>query len=242
MRAETTVDEVRIVESDKAIATGLPHNNDDQRNVDEELIGEDSGARDPRPTMSEDRVDQQPPTDATLGSIHTDSFSALLGQLGVSVAVTTYQAGFIVLLRHDGKALNTHFRGCPRPMGLAAGPGCLAVGSAREVLQLHNMPDVTARLDGPQTHDACYVPRNAQITGDIDIHEMAFGRQAENRNPQSEVHDTLWFINTRFSCLCTLDSAHSFVPRWRPSFISSLSPQDRCHLNGLAMQDGRPAT
>jgi len=43
----------------------------------------------------------------------------------------------------------------------------------------------------------------------------------------------LWFVNTRFSCLCTLDGVHSFVPRWRPPFVSALAPEDRCHLNGL---------
>ena len=43
-----------------------------------------------------------------------------------------------------------------------------------------------------------------------------------------------------FCCLCTLDDDHSFYPRWRPHFVSALAPQDRCHLNGLAMVDGRP--
>jgi uncharacterized protein (TIGR03032 family) len=32
----------------------------------------------------------------------------------------------------------------------------------------------------------------------------------------------------------------SFLPQWKPPFVSSLSAQDRCHLNGLAMADGRP--
>jgi uncharacterized protein (TIGR03032 family) len=49
----------------------------------------------------------------------------------------------------------------------------------------------------------------------------------------------LWAVNTRFSCLCTFDSEHSFVPRWRPSFVTALSPEDRCHLNGMAIVDGR---
>jgi uncharacterized protein (TIGR03032 family) len=52
--------------------------------------------------------------------------------------------------------------------------------------------------------------------------------------------DELWFVNTRFSCLCTLDRAHSFVPRWRPPFITALAPEDRCHLNGLGLAEGRP--
>ena len=45
-------------------------------------------------------------------------------------------------------------------------------------------------------------------------------------------------MNTLFSCLAGLDSRYSFVPRWRPPFISALAAEDRCHLNGLAMVDG----
>jgi uncharacterized protein (TIGR03032 family) len=66
------------------------------------------------------------------------------------------------------------------------------------------------------------------MTGDIHVHEMAWAGEE------------LWFVNTLFSCLCTLDDRHSFVPRWRPPFITALAAEDRCHLNGLALADGRP--
>jgi len=32
----------------------------------------------------------------------------------------------------------------------------------------------------------------------------------------------------------------SFVPLWKPPFLSKLAAEDRCHLNGLAMENGRP--
>ena len=31
------------------------------------------------------------------------------------------------------------------------------------------------------------------------------------------------------------------MPVWRPRFISRLAAEDRCHLNGFAMRDGKPA-
>ena len=31
------------------------------------------------------------------------------------------------------------------------------------------------------------------------------------------------------------------MPLWRPPFLSRLAAEDRCHLNGLALKDGRPA-
>jgi uncharacterized protein (TIGR03032 family) len=161
--------------------------------------------------------------------VHTAGFPELLRELGVSLAVTTYQAGKLVLLRADGGALNTHFRGFARPMGLAVTRGRLAVGTATEVWDFHDVPAVAARLEPAGRHDACFLPRSAHFTGDILVHEMAWaGRE-------------LWVVNTRFSCLCTLDGVHSFVPRWRPPFVTELAAEDRCHLNGLGLCDGRPA-
>ena len=58
--------------------------------------------------------------------------------------------------------------------------------------------------------------------------------------PASDAGGELWAVNTRFSCLCTFDRVHSFVPRWRPPFVTGYSPDDRCHLNGLGMADGVP--
>jgi len=74
-----------------------------------------------------------------------------------------------------------------------------------------------------------YMARRMHITGHIDIHEMAW-----------DADGAIWFVNTLFSCLCTLDTKSSFVPRWRPKFVSHYSPEDRCHLNGLAMRNGIP--
>jgi uncharacterized protein (TIGR03032 family) len=164
-----------------------------------------------------------------LRSVHTTSFPAILDALGLSVLVTTYQAGKLVMLRPDGGTLNTHFRSFNKPMGLAADGDRLAVGTSIEIWEYHNAPAVAQRLEPEGRHDACFLPRNGHCTGDIQIHEMAWGREG------------LWFVNTRFSCLCTLDCVHSFVPRWRPPFTSELAPDDRCHLNGLCLVDGRPA-
>jgi hypothetical protein len=158
-----------------------------------------------------------------LRSKHTSNFPGLLEQLGISVLVTTYQAGKLVVLRSAGTSVNTHFRDLPRPMGMAADPTRLAVGVAQEIRQYRNMTPVCRRLEPPGRHDACYLSRSVHLTGDIDIHEMAWAG------------DELWFVNTRFSSLCTLNGIHSFVPRWRPPFVSALSPDDRCHLNGLAI-------
>lgn len=190
-----------------------------------------------------------------LGSVHTSNFSAILDELDVSVLVTTYQAGKLVMLRPDGERLNTNFRSFSTPMGLAVDGDRLAIGTNVEIWEYHNAPAVARRLEPVGTHDACFLPRSSVCTGDIQIHEMAWGRAAGVEGQKSGINDQagsltpapchqnpeLWFVNTRFSCLCTRSNAHSFVPRWKPLFISALTPEDRCHLNGLCMVDGYPA-
>jgi uncharacterized protein (TIGR03032 family) len=161
-------------------------------------------------------------------SVHTSNVPQLLAQLGSSLLVSTYQSGRVIALRADGDQLNTHLRYFASPMGMAFDGQRLALGTVKEIWEYHNMPDVAERLH-PQKHDACFMPRNMHVTGDIRLHEIAFDGDGE-----------LWLVNTRFSTLCTLDRHHSFVPRWRPSFVTALAAEDRCHLNGLCMQDGKP--
>lgn len=160
-----------------------------------------------------------------LKSVHTQTFPVLLEQLGISLVVSTYQAGKLIILRNDRGVLNTHFRNFSKPMGIAVTNGKIALGTSYQIWDLRNIPAVGSRLNPPGKHDACYLPRQIHLTGDIDIHEMTY------------IQEELWFINTRFSCLCTLESDYSFVPRWRPPFVTAYEGSDRCHLNGLAVQD-----
>jgi uncharacterized protein (TIGR03032 family) len=98
------------------------------------------------------------------------------------------------------------------------------------------MTPLARRLEPAGRHDACYLPRSVHVTGDIDIHEMAWASPKPSISGGGWQGDgDLWFVNTRFSCLCTLNGVHSFVPRWRPPFITALAPEDRCHLNGLGV-------
>jgi uncharacterized protein (TIGR03032 family) len=174
------------------------------------------------------------PEPPPLRSVHTTNFGPLLGELGLSLLVTTYQAGKLVVLRqNDEGTLNTHFRAFPRPMGLAVAGDRLALGTALEMWEFHNLPAVARNLEPAGSHDACFLPRSAHVTGDVQIHEMAWVPRAEGREDPE-----LWFVNTRFSCLCTRAMPYSFVPRWRPRFVSAIAPEDRCHLNGLGVRDG----
>lgn len=161
----------------------------------------------------------------------SDSLAPLLKQLGISLLVTTYQANKLLVLREQRGGLSILVRTFDRAMGLAADARRIALGTRDQVWQFRNAPDIAARVEPAGQHDACFIPRASHITGDIGVHEIAWG---------GEDAQELWLVSTRFSCLCTLHPDYSFVPRWRPPFITALAAEDRCHLNGLAVGDGQP--
>src|SRR5439155_4277799 len=153
-------------------------------------------------------------------------FVALLHQLQASLLVTTYQANKLLVVRAAGAGLSTLVRTFDQPMGLTADARRLTIGTRTQVWELRNAPDIAPRVEPAGAHEACFLPRSCHVTGDIRVHELAW------------VGDDLWAVNTRFSCLCTLHPDYSFVPRWRPPFITALTAEDSCHLNGLALVDG----
>lgn len=159
---------------------------------------------------------------------HSDSLPALLAQLRLSILISTYQTGHLVVVSARNERLTLTFNQFERAMGIAVKPGTIAVCSRREVWFLRNAPDIAAKLH----HDACFLARTSHFTDDIHAHEAAW--------VEADGSSELWVVNTLFSCLCALHPHYSFAPRWRPPFISALRPEDRCHLNGLAVVNGRP--
>jgi len=169
-----------------------------------------------------------PPADREVRYEHSLNLPLLLQSLGASILVSTYQAGKLVLVGAGQESISLSFHNFDRPMGMAIKPGAIAVAARNQVWFLGNKPDIATRLSPAGSYDACFLTRWSQVTGEIQAHEMGFSG------------GELWVVNTLFSCLCTLDANYSFVPRWQPPFISGLAAEDRCHLNGLAMADGRP--
>lgn len=185
----------------------------------------------PPVTHAKDNTLGAPMAQSTAVDFHytqTESFVAFLTRLGASLVITTYQANKLLVARVAGAGMSMLVRTFDRPMGLAVGADRLALSCRDQVWELRNAPALAPLVEPAGQHDACFVPRTSHVTGDIYVHEIAWAG------------DELWMVNTRFSCLCTLDPAYSFVPRWRPPFVTTFAANDHCHLNGLAVVDGRP--
>ncbi len=159
---------------------------------------------------------------------HSRDFVPLFDTLGATLLVSTYQAGKLVAVGASQSGVTIRFNNFDQAMGIAVHPDRLAVGSRGAIWFLENAGALAARLEPAGRYDACYLARRSFITGNIHAHEMAWAG------------DELWIVNTLFSCLCTLHEDFSFVPRWQPRFITELAPNDRCHLNGIAFDEGRP--
>lgn len=153
----------------------------------------------------------------------------LLARLDCSLVVSTYQAGKVIFISPHGEGLIQLPRNFTKPMGIAVDGRRMAVATRHEVVVLADDPRLAAfHPTRPGHYDALFVPRAAYFVNEVDLHDLAWAGEA------------LWAVNTLFACLCTIDHGYSFVPRWRPPFVSALAPEDRCHLNGMALLDGRP--
>lgn len=151
-----------------------------------------------------------------------------LAEQGISLAFSTYQAGKLFFIGHrpDGR-LSVFERTFARCMGLWSNGQTLWMGSLYQLWRFENALLPGQRHDG---HDRLFVPRLCHVTGDVDSHDIGIDA---NGKPI--------FVNTLFNCLAAPSETHSFAPVWRPPFITGLVPEDRCHLNGLAMKEGQPA-
>ena len=160
-------------------------------------------------------------------------FPNWLAEQEASLAFTTYQAGkvFVIGLQADGK-LSVFERTLNRCLGMVAQGRSLYVSTLYQLWRFESPlePGQAVAAAGAGGYDRVYVPQVGYVTGDLDIHDLAL-----------EEDGGLVFVNTLFSCLARPSETHSFVPLWQPPFVSKLAAEDRCHLNGLAMKDGKPA-
>jgi len=178
-------------------------------------------------------------------------FTSWLASQNLSLVFTTYQAGkvFFIGLRQNGE-LSVFERTFERCMGLYAHNSSLYMSSLYQLWRLENALEPGQIADG---YDAVYVPQVGYITGDLDIHDVVLVEPAQppKLRGDQEVEPQfpslnngrlggVVFVNTLFSCLATISETKSFVPLWKPPFISKLAAEDRCHLNGLAVRDGQP--
>ena len=150
----------------------------------------------------------------------------LLNKLNISLILSTYQAGKVIILSSDGTHMHQLVRDFQRPMGIAVNGDMMALAGALGTTVFRTDPGLAKTYpEKPATYDAFYFPTTMFRTDFVDIHDIAFTKQG------------LVGVNTSFSCLSKLDGEYSFNPIWKPTFINEFVPKDLCHLNGMAVDE-----
>lgn len=156
-------------------------------------------------------------------------FSAFLGSNGIGLGITSYQSGkFYLLGQNTDGGLLVDERFFRKAMGIAVpDKDTILLATLFQIIRFKNVLGPEQQINN--LYDACYVPRELFTTGEIDSHDV--GLLSDGR---------IVFVNTLYNCLATPSERHSFTPVWKPPFISTIIKEDRCHLNGLAMENGVP--
>lgn len=137
---------------------------------------------------------------ATIQCGVSEGFANWLSECGGSLAISTYQAGKLALVSWDGRQISLLLRDFDKPLGLAGHGPRLALATRHDVTVFADAP-ILARdylENAPGRYDALFLPRVTYHTGDLNVHDLAFGK------------DGLWLVNTRF-------------PAWRDSVTITVS-------------------
>lgn len=171
----------------------------------------------------------QPQAEPLLRVLADVGFTAWLSTYRISLTASTYQTCRLLLIgRKPGERLAVFERLFERPMGLfVQDADQLWMAGQSQLWRLANVlaPGIRAR-DGS---DRLYVPRQSWILGELDPHELVIDRDG-----------LPWFVATALNAIATPSPRYNLQPRWRPAFITDWVTEDRCHLNGLGLREGRP--
>ncbi|MGJ8664109.1 MAG: TIGR03032 family protein [Marinicella sp.] len=154
-------------------------------------------------------------------------FCSWLIEQNISLSFSTYQAGKLFFIgMQDQQRMSVFERTFARCMGIGLDSKTDSLWVAN-LYQLWRFENALKPGQNHQGYDRVYVPQVGYTTGDVDAHDVAIDDEG------------VLFVNTLFSCLARPSDTHSFEPIWQPPHITKLAAEDRCHLNGLAIKDGK---
>jgi len=160
---------------------------------------------------------------------YSASVAALLQHIGCSLAISTYQAGKVIFIspQNDSKLIQLP-RSFVKAMGIALEGDQLALACKDEVITFRRSKDLAPTYPNkPGVYDNLFLPRATYHTGSVDIHDLDYCEEG------------LCAVITNFSCIARIDENYSFTPIWTPPFITRATAGDHCHLNGMAVSEGK---
>lgn len=168
-------------------------------------------------------MSEEPQLDITI----SDGFEGWLADQQTSLVFATPPAKLFLVGLDDAGEVSVFERTFNKCMGLAqVDTRTLYLGTRHHLWRLED--DLAPGELTDDGYDRRFVPRHCATTGYLNTHDL--GVEADGR---------VLLVNTRFGCLAEARDDASFAPVWWPPFLPGPHPNDRCHLNGLAVRDGR---
>ena len=160
---------------------------------------------------------------------YTPQLPELLMRLKCSLIITTFQAGKVIFISPKNEQELVQLpRTFSKPMGIVADNDRLALAADDELILFQgNVSLAQAYPKNPGTYDMMFLPTTTFQIGKVDMHDIHW------------LQNELVAVNTSFSCIIKVDSYYNFVPIWQPPFVTTLASEDRCHLNGMALDQGK---
>jgi len=165
---------------------------------------------------------------------HSRAFTVWLLENKCSIVISCYRKHKLFCLGVQGNGeVSTYFLNTLRPMGLVAHNNMLISSSLGNI--------TTYVADSDENHkewgyfDSIYRPTHVYLSADSDVHDLRI-------DPATS---SIYYVSALFNCICTPSTTKSFNVYWTPPWITKDKHgnppcEDRCHLNGMALFEGKP--
>ncbi len=162
----------------------------------------------------------------------TEEFKKWIAKENISLALTTYEGGKLIIVGpgQEGTLIVSE-RNFERCMALhVENHRNIWISTHHYIWQLENALEPGKLLN--DQWDRTYFPRSSYVTGGVDMHEIMIANDGH-----------LYGVVTGYNCVARIshDEKGSFSPYWKPPFIDEILPADRCHLNGMCLENGELA-
>jgi uncharacterized protein (TIGR03032 family) len=169
---------------------------------------------------------------ASLSCRYSSGLVTLLRSLNISLVLTSAEGSRVLSIGANQQELVMSVVDFDQPHGIAASGNKIAL-SLNQQLRLFVSRD---RSESSCQSDRYYESQHRQEfsaqqsrhTAGFSSPDLAWGTEG------------LWIANPTYSCLSTLTNDGRLLNLWKPGFNSEFSEEDRCWVNGVALEDGTP--
>lgn len=142
----------------------------------------------------------------------------VLAELGVSLLVSTYWDNLLLVISPASEIYGVKLA---RPKGVYYQDPFIRVACWDTVIDFvhHDLPKDEKVALNLKADAEIFAFKSVHYTGNVNTREVAGD----------------FIASAGLSCVATLSAVYHLIPIWKPSWITRVVPEDRCHVNGIAL-------